>query len=102
MILPGSTVVVTNENSIYRGYVGCVQRIDGKRAAILMDSHTPWDKMITFRLSELKEQTEVFLYYPTKKGKRKYQIGNITPRKKENDISSRRHYVLQEKDVDSY
>ena len=63
MILPGSTVVVTNENSIYRGYVGCVQRIDGKRAAILMDSHTPWDKMITFRLSELKEQTEGFLYY---------------------------------------
>ena len=54
MILPGSTVVVTNENSIYRGYVGCVQRIEGKRAAILMDSLTPWDKMITFRLSALK------------------------------------------------
>ena len=67
MILPGSTVVVTDENSIYRGYVGCVQRIDGKRAAILMDSHTPWDKMITFKLSELREQTEGFLYYPPKK-----------------------------------
>ena len=88
MILPGSTVVVTNENSIYRGYVGCVQRIDGKRAAILMDSHTPWDKMITFRLSELKEQTEGFLYYPPKKGKGnlKYQIGNIILKRKENDI----------------
>ena len=86
MILPGSTVVVTNENSIYRGYVGCVQRIDGKRAAILMDSHTPWDKMITFRLSELKEQTEGFLYYPPKKGKWTHLTGNITPRKKEKDI----------------
>ena len=67
MILPGSTVVVTDQHSIYRGYVGGVQRIDGKRAAILMDSHTPWDKMITFRLSELREQTEGFQYYPPKK-----------------------------------
>ena len=49
MILPGSTVKVVDENSIYRGYVGCVQRIQGKKAAVLMDSHTPWDKMITFR-----------------------------------------------------
>ena len=85
MILPGSTVVVTDENSIYRGYVGCVQRIDGKRAAILMDSHTPWDKMITFRLSELREQTEGFQYYPPKK-KSTHLTGNITPRKKEKDI----------------
>ena len=60
MILPGSTVKVVDENSIYRGYVGCVQRIQGKKAAVLMDSHTPWDKMITFRLSELREQTEGF------------------------------------------
>ena len=41
MILPGSTVKVIDENSIYRGYVGCVQRIQGKKAAVLMDSHTP-------------------------------------------------------------
>ena len=27
MILPGSTVIVKNENSIYNGYEGCVQRI---------------------------------------------------------------------------
>ena len=27
-----STVKVTDENSIYRGYVGCVQRIQGKKA----------------------------------------------------------------------
>ena len=70
MILPGSTVVVTDQNSIYRGYVGCVQRIQGRKAAVLLDRNgTPWDKMITFRLSELKEQTEGFLYYPPKKGK---------------------------------
>ena len=67
MILPGSTVKVIDENSIYRVYVGCVQRIQGKKAAVLMDSHTPWDKMITFRLSELNEVTEGFQYYPKKK-----------------------------------
>ena len=44
MILPGSTVKVIDENSIYRGYVGCVQRIQGKKAAVLMDQDgTPWD-----------------------------------------------------------
>ena len=49
MILPGTTVIVTNQTSIYNGYVGCVQRISGKKVAVLMDSHTPWDKMITFQ-----------------------------------------------------
>ena len=72
MILPGSTVKVIDENSIYRGYVGCVQRIQGKKAAVLMDSHTPWDKMITFKLSSLDEVTEGFQYYPKKKWR--YQI----------------------------
>jgi len=37
-----------------------------------------------------------------KKRKWKYQIGNIILKKRENDISNRRHYVLQKKDVDSY
>ena len=70
MILPGSTVIVTDQNSIYRGYVGCVQRIQGRKAAVLLDQDgTPWDKMITFRISELREQTEGFQYYPKKKGK---------------------------------
>jgi len=66
MILPGSTVTVINETSIYRGYVGCVQRISGDKVAILMDSHTPWDKMITFRMSDLEENTIGFQYYPQK------------------------------------
>ena len=66
MILPGSTVTVTNETSIYRGYEGCVQRISGNDVAVLMDSHTPWDKMITFRMSDLEEKTTGFQYYPQK------------------------------------
>ena len=66
MILPGSTVTITNETSIYRGYEGCVQRISGNDVAVLMDQHTPWDKMITFRMSDLEEKTTVFQYYPDK------------------------------------
>ncbi len=66
MILPGSTVTVIDETSIYRGYRGCVQRISGDQVAVLMDSHTPWDKMITFRLSDLEEETTGFQYYPQK------------------------------------
>jgi len=31
-----------------------------------MDSHTPWDKMITFRMSDLEEKTTGFQYYPQK------------------------------------
>ncbi len=53
MILPGTTVVVTDETSIYRGYFGRVQRISGDQVAVLMDSHTPWDKMITFRTTSI-------------------------------------------------
>ena len=66
MILPGSTVTVINQTSIYRGYEGCVQRISGNDVAVLMDSHTPWDKMITFRMSDLEEKTTGFQYYPNK------------------------------------
>ena len=69
MILPGSTVVVKNQSSIYNGYEGCVQRISGDKVAVLMDHHTPWDKMITFQLKELEEKTYGFQYYPPKKGK---------------------------------
>ena len=46
---------------------GCVQRISGDKVAVLMDSHTPWDKMITFQLKELQEETTGFQYYPPKK-----------------------------------
>ena len=66
MILPGSTVTIIDETSIYRGYEGCVQRISGDKVAVLMDQHTPWDKMITFQLKELEEKNYGFQYYPQK------------------------------------
>ena len=65
-ILPGSTVIVKNQSSIYNGYEGCVQRISGDKVAVLMDQHTPWDKIITFQLKELEEKTTGFLYYKQK------------------------------------
>ena len=71
MMLPGTTVKVIDQTSIYRGYVGCVQRISGDQVAVLMDSHTPWDKMITFRFSDLEEETTGFQYYPDKPQKRR-------------------------------
>ena len=55
MILPGTTVTVKNPHSIYRGYVGFVQRISGDRAAVLFDNYSPWEKMITFPISDLVE-----------------------------------------------
>ncbi len=66
MILPGTTVTVIDPTSIYRGYDGCVQRISGDQIAVLMDQHTPWDKMITFRLKDLEEKTTGYQYYPVK------------------------------------
>ena len=71
MILPGTTVTVIDPISIYRGYEGCVQRISGDDVAVLMDQHTPWDKMITFRMSDLEEKTTGFQYYPNKPTPRK-------------------------------
>jgi len=55
MILPGTTVTVTDPTSIYRGYIGFVQRISGNKAAVLFDNYSPWEKMITFPIKHLKE-----------------------------------------------
>ena len=55
MILPGTTVTVIDETSIYRGYVGFVQRISGDKAAVLFDNLSPWEKMITFTIKDLNE-----------------------------------------------
>ena len=55
MILPGTTVTVTDETSIYRGYVGFVQRISGDKAAVLFANLSPWEKMITFPIKDLYE-----------------------------------------------
>ena len=52
-ILPGSFVVVKDNNSIYRGYKGFVQRVTKKRAAVLFEGGN-WDKLITFQLTNLE------------------------------------------------
>lgn len=52
-ILPGSTVVVRDNTSIYDGYKGFVQRISGRRAAVLFEGGN-WDKLVTMPLSTLQ------------------------------------------------
>ena len=52
IILPGSTVIVTNSTSIYYGYKGFVQRISGNKAAVLFEGGN-WDKLLTIPLNEI-------------------------------------------------
>ena len=56
MILPGTTVTVTDPTSIYRGYVGFVQRISGDKAAVLFDDYSPWEKLVTMPIKILKKR----------------------------------------------
>ena len=51
-ILPGATVTVNNQESIYNGYVGFVQRISGDKAAVLFEGGN-WDKLLTLPLQDL-------------------------------------------------
>jgi hypothetical protein len=53
MILPGSAVKVKNPSDIYYGFEGLVQRITDGNAAVIFEGGN-WDKIITFRLSELE------------------------------------------------
>ena len=43
-ILPGTTVTVNNQESIYNGYEGFVQRISGDKEAVLIEGGN-WDKL---------------------------------------------------------
>ena len=52
-ILPGSVVKVKDEDSIYKGYKGFVQRVTRKKAAVLFEGGN-WDKLITFPLKHLE------------------------------------------------
>tara|TARA_B100000214_G_scaffold237432_1_gene173616 strand:- start:814 stop:999 length:186 start_codon:yes stop_codon:yes gene_type:complete len=52
-ILPGSIVKVKDEDSIYKGYKGFVQRVTRKQAAVLFEGGN-WDKLITFSLKHLE------------------------------------------------
>lgn len=53
MILPGTTVTVTNPDDIYYRYQGLVQRVTDGKVAVLFEGGN-WDKLITFNLSELE------------------------------------------------
>jgi len=53
LILPGTTVVVSDARSIYNGYRGFVQRISGDRGAVLFEGGN-WDKLITVPLKTLQ------------------------------------------------
>lgn len=53
MILPGSLVKVTNVDDIYYEFEGLVQRVTDGKVAVLFEGGN-WDKLITFRLSELE------------------------------------------------
>ncbi|MBD1867531.1 DUF3252 domain-containing protein [Oculatella sp. FACHB-28] len=53
MILPGSAVRVKNVDDIYYAFQGLVQRVSDGKAAVLFEGGN-WDKLITFRLSELE------------------------------------------------
>ncbi len=52
-ILPGSTVLVKDSRSIYRGYKGFVQRISGSKAAVLFEGGN-WDKLITIPIKDIE------------------------------------------------
>ena len=53
-ILPGTTVVVRDNRSIYNGYKGFVQRISGVQAAVLFEGGN-WDKLVTMPLKTLEQ-----------------------------------------------
>ena len=53
MILPGSAVRVRNDNDIYYGYQGLVQRVSSGKVAVLFEGGN-WDKLVTFRIAELE------------------------------------------------
>jgi NAD(P)H dehydrogenase subunit S len=53
MILPGATVRIKNPTDTYYRFEGLVQRVSDGKVAVLFEGGN-WDKLITFRLSELE------------------------------------------------
>ncbi|MEN9253041.1 MAG: NAD(P)H dehydrogenase subunit NdhS [Thermostichales cyanobacterium BF4_bins_65] len=51
-ILPGMAVKVINPQDTYFGFEGLVQRVVDDHAGVLFEGGN-WDKLVTFRLSEL-------------------------------------------------
>ena len=66
MILPGTTIIIDNPRSIYNGYRGFVQRISCDKAAVLFDDYSPWEKLITFPINDLKEDKSGKQFYNMK------------------------------------
>ncbi|MFM7787242.1 MAG: NAD(P)H dehydrogenase subunit NdhS [Microcystis aeruginosa] len=54
MILPGSTVRVTNPDDTYYKFEGLAQRLSDGKVAVLFEGGN-WDKLVTFNFSELEE-----------------------------------------------
>ena len=65
-ILPGTTIVIDDPTSIYNGYRGFVQRISGDKIAVLFDDMAPCEKLVTFPLKVVKEDTTGKQYYKMK------------------------------------
>lgn len=53
LIFPGSPVKVVNSADTYYQFQGQVQRVTDGHAAVLFEGGN-WDKLVTFRLSELE------------------------------------------------
>lgn len=56
MILPGTAVRVKNASDTYYGFQGFVQRVTDGKAAVFFEGGN-WDKLVTFRLSDLEVAT---------------------------------------------
>jgi NAD(P)H dehydrogenase subunit S len=53
LLLPGSTVRVSNPADTYYQFEGQVQRVSDGKAAVLFGGGN-WNKLVTFRLGELE------------------------------------------------
>lgn len=53
LLLPGSTVRVSNPDDTYYQFEGQVQRVSDGKAAVIFGGGN-WNKIVTFRLSELE------------------------------------------------
>ena len=53
VLLPGTTVRVTNPNDTYFQFEGQIQRVSDGKAAVIFGGGN-WNKIVTFRLSELE------------------------------------------------
>ncbi|XP_068664167.1 NAD(P)H-quinone oxidoreductase subunit S, chloroplastic [Aristolochia californica] len=55
LLMPGMTVIVKNPNNPFYMYCGIIQRVTDGKAGVLFEGGN-WDKLLTFRLSELERR----------------------------------------------